>query len=184
MCVFVYKYIYISNDKSSKRISVANIWSTDPWGGSKGTVIAICLRLNWVRTVYILICITWGLATLLNIRVGWDCWIRRLHLCKGVRPAEMSVLYMTLNCIWLWGDLKNAKYSSLPLLPCSLWLGLLVNVRLLYIGLLELFNYIIYLKPFSCWLVVWVLWHISLGRLFSAKSIFMQIVSSISNNSV
>ena len=34
------------------------------------------------------------------------------------------------------------------------------------------------------WLVVWVLWHINLCRLFNAKSIFMQIVCSISNNSV
>ena len=33
-------------------------------------------------------------------------------------------------------------------------------------------------------LVGWVLWHINLCRLFNAKSIFMQIVSSISNNSV
>ena len=33
------------------------------------------------------------------------------------------------------------------------------------------------------WLVVWVLWHIKLCRLFNAKSNFMQIVSSISNNS-
>ena len=32
--------------------------------------------------------------------------------------------------------------------------------------------------------VGWVLWHINLCRLFNAKSIFMQIVSSISNNSV
>ena len=31
---------------------------------------------------------------------------------------------------------------------------------------------------------VWVLWHINLCRLFNAKLIFMQIVSSISNNSV
>ena len=34
------------------------------------------------------------------------------------------------------------------------------------------------------WLVVWVLWHINVSRLFNAKSIFMQIVSFISNNSV
>ena len=33
-------------------------------------------------------------------------------------------------------------------------------------------------------LVGWVLWHINLCRLFNAKSIFTQIVSSISNNSV
>ena len=34
------------------------------------------------------------------------------------------------------------------------------------------------------WFVVWVLWYINLCRLFNAKSIFMQIVSSISNNLV
>ena len=34
------------------------------------------------------------------------------------------------------------------------------------------------------WLVCWVLWHINPYRIFNAKSIFMQIVSSISNNSV
>ena len=33
-------------------------------------------------------------------------------------------------------------------------------------------------------LVVWVLWYVSLCRLFKAKSIFMKIVSSISNKSV
>ena len=36
----------------------------------------------------------------------------------------------------------------------------------------------------SCWLVGWVLWHINLCRLFNAKSIFIQIISSVSNNSV
>ena len=39
-----------------------------------------------------------------------------------------------------------------------------------------------------CWLgdwsVGWVLWHINLCRLSKAKSIFMQIISSISNKSV
>ena len=34
------------------------------------------------------------------------------------------------------------------------------------------------------WLVGWVLWQINLCRLFNAKSFFIQIVSSISNNSV
>ena len=32
--------------------------------------------------------------------------------------------------------------------------------------------------------VGWFLWHINLCRLFNAKSIFIQIISSISNNSV
>ena len=35
------------------------------------------------------------------------------------------------------------------------------------------------------WLVGWLgLWHVNLCRLFNAKSIFMKIVSSVSNNSV
>ena len=34
------------------------------------------------------------------------------------------------------------------------------------------------------WLVLRVLWHINLCRLFNAKSIFMKINSSISDNSV
>ena len=34
------------------------------------------------------------------------------------------------------------------------------------------------------WLVIWVLWHIYPCRLFNAKSIFIQVISSISNNSV
>ena len=32
--------------------------------------------------------------------------------------------------------------------------------------------------------VVWVLWHINLCKLFDTKSIFIQIIRSISNNSV
>ena len=34
------------------------------------------------------------------------------------------------------------------------------------------------------WLGGWVLCHINLSRLFNAKSIFIQIISSISNKSV
>ena len=33
-------------------------------------------------------------------------------------------------------------------------------------------------------LVGWVLWHINLCRLFNANSIFIQIVSSVSKNSI
>ena len=39
---------------------------------------------------------------------------------------------------------------------------------------------LVYLKR----LVGCVLWHVNLWRLFNAKSIFIQIISSISNNSV
>ena len=41
----------------------------------------------------------------------------------------------------------------------------------------------IYLQHSIVCLFVWVLWHISLCRLFNAKSIFIEINSSISNDS-
>ena len=34
------------------------------------------------------------------------------------------------------------------------------------------------------WLTVWILWHINLCRLSNAKSIFIQIIGYISNDSV
>ena len=40
-----------------------------------------------------------------------------------------------------------------------------------------------YYNPKESWLVAWVLWNINFCRLFNAKSIFIQIISSISNNS-
>ena len=39
-------------------------------------------------------------------------------------------------------------------------------------------------RRISWWLFSWVLWHINLCRLFNTKSIFIQIINSISNNSV
>ena len=39
-------------------------------------------------------------------------------------------------------------------------------------------------QVFRIGLVDWILWHINLCRLFDAKSIFIQTISSISNNSV
>ena len=34
------------------------------------------------------------------------------------------------------------------------------------------------------WLVGWISWHVNLCKLFNAKSVFTQIISSISNNPV
>ena len=39
-------------------------------------------------------------------------------------------------------------------------------------------------RKLKCWLICWFLWHINLCGLFDVKSIFMQMDSSISNNSV
>ena len=61
----------------------------------------------------------------------------------------------------LWGIWRT---PSLPLLLSPLWPGVVA--------------------PDCQWLVGWlVLWHINLCRLFNAKSVFMEIVSSISNKS-
>ena len=52
---------------------------------------------------------------------------------------------------------------------------------------IDWFSYITSIKSLKSphiYVVGWVLWHINLCRLFSAKSIFIQIISSISNNSV
>ena len=46
------------------------------------------------------------------------------------------------------------------------------------------FFFLIYCILVSVWLIVWVLWHINLCRLFNTKSIFIQIICSISNNLV
>ena len=46
------------------------------------------------------------------------------------------------------------------------------------------FDIYIYIYIYIYWLVGWVLRHISLCRLFIARPIFIQIINSISNNSV
>ena len=53
----------------------------------------------------------------------------------------------------------------------------------IYIYIMDVHMYI-YICWLVGWLVGWVLWHINLCRLFNTKSIFMQIVSYISNNLV
>ena len=45
-------------------------------------------------------------------------------------------------------------------------------------------NYSFPIGPCAKSLFVWVLWHINICRLFNAKSIFIQVNCSISNNSV
>ena len=55
--------------------------------------------------------------------------------------------------------------------------------RCLNIYFITCYTWLLYIKLFLVWFV-WVLWHINLCRLFNAKSIFIQIISSISNNSV
>ena len=83
----------------------------------------------------------------------WGSRIHRLHLCSGVRPSPITVLGMTLNqhakasILELWG-MQNSPY--LLLLPGPLWSEVLVSVRVPFIGQIEMFNHLLYLKQFNC----------------------------------
>ena len=53
-------------------------------------------------------------------------------VCRRViPPPQMRILGMTLNCIWCWSSSPGVLWStpSLPLLPCPLWPGEVVPVR-------------------------------------------------------
>ena len=73
---------------------------------------------------------------------SWDCRKCRLHLCWEVRPSLMSVLGITLNCIWWWGTdlgaLENDEYLVIAITP---WSGIVVLVRVSSVGRMELFNH-------------------------------------------
>ena len=47
----------------------------------------------------------------------------------------------------LWGMLSA---SSLPLFPSPLWPGMVIPVKVLTMGQIELFNHLLYWKPFNC----------------------------------
>ena len=53
-----------------------------------------------------------------------------------------------------------------------------VRQNVIYVDVLKQITQIIYIEKslFGCWLVVWVLWHINLCRLFNTKSLFMIII--------
>ena len=72
-----------------------------------------------------------------------------LHLCRGASPPLlMNVLDMTLTIWW---------YPSLPLFPGRPWPGVVIPVRVPSMGKIELFNHLLYLKPFNCanrWLIL------------------------------
>ena len=94
-------------------------------------------------------------------------WRRTYHLLDFTVPANHGVKIM--------GDfsreqkkLCNIKFSSVS------W-GCRIHQLHLYREVWA---------PHFLWLFGWVLWHINPCRLFNAKSIFIQINSSLSNNSV
>ena len=87
--------------------------------------------------------------------ISWELWPK-------------GVLDVTQNCT---KDLGCAVYPFITITPSPFWPKAIIPFRVPSMGYV------------GC-LVVWVLWHISLCRLFNAKSIFRGIISSISNNLV
>ena len=78
--------------------------------------------------------------------VGWGCRIRRLHLCRGVRPPNERPGYNTKPSdievsvmLELWGMRST---PSLPLPPGPLWLGMVATDRALSMGWIELAAYL------------------------------------------
>ena len=130
--------------------------------------------------------------------------------CKAPAPFEGGVLPLSLGCsqyilsptdrVFLFCDVayRNIKcdtiHSSVP--ECT-YLGAIMHMHVdasiflcVYIHISIVYAYLYACGGrISAWvcvsiLFVWVLWHYNLFRLFSAKSIFIQINSSISNNSL
>ena len=83
--------------------------------------------------------------------VSWDCRICQLHFCRGVtlfspllsnecpgygiKPSDGEALQE------IWGMWST---PSLPLLPGSLWPGMVVPVRIPFIDQIELCNHLLY----------------------------------------
>ena len=83
--------------------------------------------------------------------VTWSDRIHRLYLCRSVSPFNECPGYDTklsdseASDIELWGMRSTSPLLLLPGPPC---LGVEVHVRALTMGQIELFSYLLYLKPF------------------------------------
>ena len=67
------------------------------------------------------------------------------------KPLPISVLDMTLNCVWWWGStpgaLKNVEHFFMCIINRS---TLVAIIRVPSMGQIELLNYLLYLKQFNC----------------------------------
>ena len=99
-------------------------------------------------------------------------------------PIGVCVLFsrtaagLCIYHLFVWSNLNFLHYYILLLL-----LLLIIYCCLLLFIIIYHIYYIILLLYYYKWLVGWVLWHINLCRLSNAKFIFIQRISSISNNS-
>ena len=99
-----------------------------------------CVQINQSSSYKPLKFITIFILSFYSVwRVGWGCRIHRLHLCRRVRPSsnechrhdtkqsdrEVPVI------LELW---EMQSISSLPLLPSTLWSGMVAPDRALSMG--------------------------------------------------
>ena len=86
--------------------------------------------------------------------VGWGHKVHQLHLCRGVRPLPSNCPgYDTKLSDGDASVLKLWRMWSTPLFPLLqdplLW-RVVVSVKVSSMGQMELFNILLYLKPFNC----------------------------------
>ena len=61
--------------------------------------------------------------------------------CRGVRPPQRVSLCMTLNCIQ-WGNKRSMEYPVIAITPRSILTRVVLPVRVLYMGQIDIFaNY-------------------------------------------
>ena len=74
------------------------------------------------------------------------CWLYSLHRQDSSFPKKGGLLGITLNCIWWWDSSSrtsgSVEYPFMPLLPGPLWPRVVVLVKVLSTGQIDLFaNY-------------------------------------------
>ena len=105
---------------------------------------------------------------------------KKLHeISKLLNP--LSVLVYLLFPLFFY---HFVRFTKIYLFSAYIYTYILNTLEVtLFLNVLELIC-LPKVKLFKYSLIVWVLWHINLCRSFNAKSIFIQINSSISNDSV
>ena len=83
---------------------------------------------------------------------GRHCHKSFLTLCEifSLNCLNLNLMGMALSCIWCWGSsvgsLWSMKYHTLlPLLPCPLWTGIVISVKILFMNQINLFKNFIHL---------------------------------------
>ena len=111
------------------------------------------------------------------------------EFCLALSMGSPTFLLLTHEKRVPWRFSCSYRSCWEPKSTLSIWLWFKNWKRIIPWWFYHIHNKIFYLKNSAFWvgfgwLYVWVSWHINLWRLFNVKSIFIQIISSISNNSV